>query len=390
MDIDKASARLVDLLYDAGMGNAPWEWVLTEARLALRGQSALIFTSTMAGEEIPLCFTSGELQVSDLDLVHRAGGDLWVQRALERNLLRNGFVGRGSDVVHQDELRKSTFYNDALVHLNVEHVCSSAMQDRTPDAMLGFLSVLRAREAGDFSDADVEVQRRIGPHARRALSMWSRVAGYRKEINDLRATLELVPFGMAIVRADRVVVHLNAEAERLFCGTGPLKLARFAGNWLLVPTQGTGSPAARALQSILGGQATPSWRLECSAGQAPWFVDSMPLGHRPGERPQRGGGVNLGWESRRSFVITVLASNKQPPFNGYPLQRFFGLTKAEATLAETLMVSEDLSAAASSLQVSRNTAKTHLASIFEKTGTRTQSQLTRLLARLPARPEFES
>jgi len=61
------------------------------------------------------------------------------------------------------------------------------------------------------------------------------------------------------------------------------------------------------------------------------------------------------------------------------LRRRFGLTAAEARLAAEILKGDGRAAAARRGGISATTAKTHLSSIFEKTGTHRQAELIRLL-----------
>lgn len=61
------------------------------------------------------------------------------------------------------------------------------------------------------------------------------------------------------------------------------------------------------------------------------------------------------------------------------LQRRFGLTPREASLAVEISRGDGREAAAARLGISLSTARMHLSSIFEKTGTRRQAELVRLL-----------
>ena len=61
----------------------------------------------------------------------------------------------------------------------------------------------------------------------------------------------------------------------------------------------------------------------------------------------------------------------------------FGLTQAEAVLAGELLAGFDLREIAERSGRSFNTVRTHLARLLAKTDTRRQSDLVRLLARLP-------
>jgi len=62
------------------------------------------------------------------------------------------------------------------------------------------------------------------------------------------------------------------------------------------------------------------------------------------------------------------------------LRKLFKLTQAEARLSEALADGASLVEAASRVDITRSTAKTHLDSIFTKTGCRRQAQLVRLIA----------
>jgi DNA-binding CsgD family transcriptional regulator len=57
----------------------------------------------------------------------------------------------------------------------------------------------------------------------------------------------------------------------------------------------------------------------------------------------------------------------------------FGLTDAESGVAAEILKGDGRLAAARRLGISDTTAKTHLSNIFEKTGTRRQAELVRLI-----------
>jgi DNA-binding CsgD family transcriptional regulator len=69
----------------------------------------------------------------------------------------------------------------------------------------------------------------------------------------------------------------------------------------------------------------------------------------------------------------------EPLTNEAILRQFFGLTPAETRLAILLLQHRSVEEAAERLDISLNTARTHLKKLFEKTGTRRQSELVSLL-----------
>lgn len=82
------------------------------------------------------------------------------------------------------------------------------------------------------------------------------------------------------------------------------------------------------------------------------------------------------------IVLYVEGLDDAPDAPRAMLRTRFYLTTKEAQVVEMLSEGLTLSTIADTLQVSRNTAKTHLQSAFRKTGTRRQIELVALFNRL--------
>lgn len=76
------------------------------------------------------------------------------------------------------------------------------------------------------------------------------------------------------------------------------------------------------------------------------------------------------------FIINVAA---RPVVDKTLLKRLFDLTDAEANLATSLVAGDGLESVATDLGISRNTVKSQLQSVFQKTQTQRQAQLVSLL-----------
>jgi DNA-binding CsgD family transcriptional regulator len=86
------------------------------------------------------------------------------------------------------------------------------------------------------------------------------------------------------------------------------------------------------------------------------------------------------WETRRPSVIAFLTDpDQRTPIAAGVLEMAYGLTGAEIRLAEHLLNGETLTHAAELLDISHNTARTHLQRVYQKTGTNHQGDLIRLL-----------
>jgi DNA-binding CsgD family transcriptional regulator len=90
--------------------------------------------------------------------------------------------------------------------------------------------------------------------------------------------------------------------------------------------------------------------------------------------------VRGGVEAPPVVLVRVAEPEARAPVEAGDLQALFGLTRAEAHVARRVLDTDGgLPRVASQLGVSLTTARTHLQRVFEKTRTRRQSQLVRLL-----------
>ncbi len=78
-------------------------------------------------------------------------------------------------------------------------------------------------------------------------------------------------------------------------------------------------------------------------------------------------------------AIFLSDPNRQNDFDPVRLERFYGLTPAEAKLTILLVQGLSLDKAAEKLNVSLNTVRTHLKGIFTKTGANRQSEVVRIV-----------
>jgi DNA-binding CsgD family transcriptional regulator len=80
-----------------------------------------------------------------------------------------------------------------------------------------------------------------------------------------------------------------------------------------------------------------------------------------------------------SAIVFITDPEREAPVSSAFLQQVYGLTRAEAEVAVKVERGEGLQAVAETLGIALCTARTHLQHIFEKTGTRRQAELVRLI-----------
>jgi DNA-binding CsgD family transcriptional regulator len=177
--------------------------------------------------------------------------------------------------------------------------------------------------------------------------------------------IEAIGFGILLVADDGFVTFANASARSLMNrGEG----LRTDGGWIAGTSPEVTTrlrafvkSSAKAVDGRAGGGALILGR---GASRPSLFVHVMPL-ERRGPRMARLAAAMI-------FVIDpeVYALPSFHAFAG-----IYGLTRAESRVLKEIVGGHGLVAAAAKLRISEATARTHLQHIFDKTGTKRQTEL---------------
>jgi DNA-binding CsgD family transcriptional regulator/PAS domain-containing protein len=238
-----------------------------------------------------------------------------------------------------------------------------------------FVSLGRTGRAPCFDGDD---RQRLGQgllgHLARNLALRGQFDRSHSRASVLGAVLDALPTGILVFdrHARPIVVNRRAE-ELLAAGAGVVLQSRR----LLAADTRIQRALDRALDAALGGP-------EPRQPPAPVAVrrDARGPGVRITLTPLRGRArgefeAALPPEARCVALLEPIAPAELPGRSA--LAARFGFTAAEDRLCRLLLAGRNLQEAADQLDVSRNTAKTHLTRIFDKTGVRTQVALISLL-----------
>lgn len=171
-------------------------------------------------------------------------------------------------------------------------------------------------------------------------------------------TPDHLPWAILALNASGEVVSMNAAAKELVSNGDAVALNDGHLTALHAPSR----PALRRILST-GLRGEPAeCLLETKSPNPPLIAQIVPANHR-------GACVAV-----PIAAILYLSSPLRAPRNiGPVLSRLYGFTPAEQALASKLIVGLDLKEAASRLDISRNTARNRLQSMYAKTGTNKQS-----------------
>ena len=284
-----------------------------------------------------------------------------------------GAIRLGSEIISTDEMRKTSVYRELAQPWGIEHFMGSVIVN-DPQLNAHF-SLTRPPSGEPFSTRDKQlVSTWLLPSLRRSIELDRELRRLRALSGALIIALDRAPYGALFLDRRGRLLHANQVGEGWLRRRHALRLNHDRlqaadpqlqaqlDRALLLASQQQARPAAALLLPGTDGQ--PAGRL---------MVFPLPPDHAGSGLP---GGA--------ACMLLIHEATGGPPRLSEWLVQQYRLSPGEARLAATLFVGQSLAAAAERLGISRNTAKSHLARVFDKTGVRSQAALLKLLALGPA------
>ncbi len=360
--------HLLDVLYDGVGRNGHWELflhALTRCYADAKSMMALHDSTRKDG----LARTGSQWDATDLRRYngHYVKSNPWIPRLDQRPV---GLVAVAETMAPRAELVRTEFYQDFLRPAGIETGIGVTLQrDGSRHMVVSLLFPLATAERD--ADAVGRLQRLV-PHLLRVAQLERQIAELQVRAESAEAALDRLAVGMIIVDATLRVLMLNREADRIVR----------AGDGLAIRCsvlQATVPGESRLLHGLLDG----ALRAPIDITAAPGGVMRVTRDHirRPYEilvSPLAGTTLPLGLTGRLAAVF-VRDPERRATAPAEWLQRLHGLTGAEARVVQSLLAGDSLHTVAERAQVSRETVRSQLKSVFQKTGTASQTELMRLM-----------
>jgi DNA-binding CsgD family transcriptional regulator/PAS domain-containing protein len=286
-----------------------------------------------------------------------------------------------SSLVPFSSVSRTAFYADVLLPGTIVDGLSILLPSLAIDGGFGGLHFSIQRRSEDWAAESAQRLDVLAPHLCRALEASIKLAPLMDGTKQLERILGLMPSAALLIDGRRRVRFANAAAEQLFVGRDGLALDRDKRLQAGSPLPAEAAAFSRVLDEALD-VASGAERRIGEPVRLTRVSDGGSLLVVPVPLPPPAFELWRVVESARALVLILDPSSRQRSMlKG--LRSAFGLTAAEARVVS--LVASGLSGpqAAKVLGVSPATVKTHLAHSFEKTGTRSQVGLARLLSALP-------
>lgn len=361
--------ELVERVFDAGFHPELWDPILAElarghhatvAGLAIHDGTRFVVEPHLHGVK------RRSLALEPRELI---GPGNPFQRVAER--IAFGAVVRTELLVPLEEIHRSALYEQWLRPARAEFGLGLNL---SPPGGLGAFMLFRDARSGPFSAEDAAAIRRLQPHLLGAVRVMRRLGSADLGFRLGSEVLERLSVPVFLCGEDGGVRFANGAAAALVA-TGRL---RIDGGRLAAPSLDEAQVLGRLIHEAATARRS---RFALSGGTLalPRFGEcALELVIAP-LSDARGDGLPSG---ELALVIASCVASESAAIAW--LRERFALTPAELRVALLTCEGIGLVEVARRLGVSINTARTHLQRVFDKTGTRRQADLVRLIARHPA------
>jgi DNA-binding CsgD family transcriptional regulator len=280
---------------------------------------------------------------------------------------RRGIITQ-QDAFSVEDLARDPFEHEYVRPNGFSAFCGAVLA-QAPGLTLP-VSIERSIGQGPFMRDEVAAMNKLFAHLRAAGDLAIRIG--MTATQRMADAFSTVGHPVALLGRDGSVIHMNARFEHLV-GDGVLVRAGKLASWQ--------PDAGRAFEAAIG-------RALRYGGTADGPLTSVVLPRRNGLRPlvaQVTPVVGMAHDVLHLVAAIVTLTDLEAARLGPAeavLEQAFGLTPAEARLAAKLAAGKTLADIAVEEGYSRETLRSRLKSIFDKTGTGRQAELTLLLAKI--------
>ena len=368
-----ATSQIIDRIYGAALNVTAWQGTLRVLQARLNGIASGLYSVDMASGQVSLvelCSIDPEYHQRYVDdYLHdnpwarapalQQPGCIRTEQSLDAYYNSPGFY-RGT-ALYNEWMKPQDFIYTLGTNLLVEGSVRTKF------------FIYRARQTGAFNARDIAYFDWLRGHLTNAVRVARRLAQQEALAGTCLDTIDHLEFGIVLLNEHGRVMQTNHFTDALLRAGNGLLIRR---DRLVAPRREDSKRLAavvHAAQRLHQGQAAPASLQLClhrPGGKRPLSIVAVPL-------PRHHSNPFL--IERASVALIVTDPEHTPALPTEWLQQHYALTAAEARLAQRLAQGIPLRQAAAQLEVTYETTRSCLKSVFQKTGTSRQPELVHRL-----------
>jgi DNA-binding CsgD family transcriptional regulator/PAS domain-containing protein len=369
-----AANRLLELiqqLYTAPGTIEGWPAFLETLRVTVHGSGANLICHSLQSQKGTMLATVGyDADGIRLYQQHWSARDPWAHSP-KQSLVVEGSVSVGDELIEHAAFKRTAFYADFARHYDLVRMIGGVLEKGSVRSSV--LSVSRNEQQQPFGEDELVLFEALVPHLQRALQFHRRLIGAGGAAEDFANVINNSSRAVLLFNSEGRVIFANRAASRLMAMRDGLSIERGE----LRAAQAADTTHLRALVADA---------VRTSNGEGLGAGGVLAIG-RPSGR-QRFLALVCPVSRHRTFfpgmettaaTVFVTDPEQSAVADEDTLRACFGLTAAEAKLTRLLAQGCALTEASAQLGLRRETTRSRVKTIFEKTNTHRQSELVRLV-----------
>lgn len=355
---------LITAVYEGVLQDPPWQEFLTALREPFQADIAAIFLQPPEpGARVVMLVDGGRPE----GIASYKRGQFMLDPFVD---LPEGRVVTLHEFITTEALLESDFYRLTMKPSGLYDFLGADL--RASGEFEARFRLSRYEGKPRFNEQDKALFGAIAPHLQRAIRIHARLNKLSSERDLYAGAVQQLSLGTILLDGEGRVQQVNPLGEELLAQNDGLSVV---GGRLRLGTPEQTAALQVAVDQVLSNQrqAVPSMveviRVSRASGRGDLglVVRAVPRSHFT--------------EGVAVPSVAIFISDPERPggADAEALQRLFDFTQAEARLALLLADGYSLDEAAAAIGVTRNTVRTHLRSIFSKTGVTRQTLLVRLI-----------
>lgn len=361
---------VIGLIYDASIDPTRWKSALAQIALFVGAVRGTLIIEDATAKHVPAVFTSYDDEPW-LESYFQTYLPMNPTRIAVAAFAKPGDIILTTDVMTQEEYQRTRYYREWLQPRDLVDN-TVVIVDRTSSDFT-VLATHSDSTGGPAGESVREKLRLLTPHVIRAVAIGRALEQTKLEALSFGEILDSVSSAIMMVDASGRVVQANRNArEHLATGA----VLRTAQGVLRMHDPKATAELDEAIFTAKDAVASARKQvitipLRSSAGDR-YLASILPL--TSGARSQ------IGTHYRAVAAIFVRKIGSDLPIDPLPLARSFDFTPRELTVMITVVESGGVPETSAILGISENTVRTHLQSIYHKTGAKNQPELAKLVA----------
>lgn len=291
---------------------------------------------------------------------------------------KQGTYGLLGQLIPDNKVKRTEFYNDYVLPQNLT-VCNAIMLTPFESGAVHTSIALHYEKNNDGEHVDdaLKTCKLIMPHLQNALRLHRKIHGLQTRLHSLNDAIDKTPFGLILLDSKLNILETNALANKLIFQNDGLAINN---QKLCTPLPAQTNRLYRLLVSVLENRlgnpisTNNTFHVTRKSGRLPYELMVAPILEQKDY---------CSWADC-AIAIFINDPDLLNPSIDQVLKHLYGLTTAETQVTAQLIKGSSSQEICKSLQIGKETFKSHLKRIFKKTDTHKQSELVSFVLRSSA------